>query len=155
MTEKINKKLQRLGTVYMEKRCPKYKSHLPTRLASYPAWRMSQLTFHTSHYKTWRTRLEERPTKPSQLCWYGSRVTLLAGRNVSPYKNFGPPSRGQLGLSETIRARGSVVSLEKRINFLFSSHIKARWSWLSWESDPRLPGKWGSLDINLTAFSEH
>ena len=29
MTEKVNKKLQRLGTVYMEKRCPKYKSHLP------------------------------------------------------------------------------------------------------------------------------
>ena len=77
MTEKINKKLQRLGTVYMEKRCPKYKTHLPTRLASYPAWRMSQLTFHTSHYKTWRTRLEERPTKPGQLYKRSLKLTQL------------------------------------------------------------------------------
>ena len=127
MTEKINKKLQRLGTVYMEKRCRKYKSHLPTRLASYPAWRMSQLTFHTSHYKTWRTRLEERPTKPGQLCCDGSRVTLLAGRNVSRYKNFGSPSRDNLGLMRQSEHVGALLVWKKGSTSHSGSHINARY----------------------------
>ena len=113
MTERINKKLQVLGTVYMEKRCLKYKSHLPTRLASYPAWRMSQLTFHTYHYKTWRTRLEERPAEPGEICCDGGKVTLLAESNVSPYKNFGSPSRVNSGLTRQSEHVGALLVWKK------------------------------------------
>ena len=110
MTEKINKMLHRL---YGEKVSQLDKSHLPTRLASYPAWRMSQLTFHTSHYKTRRTRLEERPAEPGQLCCDGGRVTLLAGRNVSPYKNFGSPSRVNSGLTRQSEHVGALLVWKK------------------------------------------
>ena len=102
---------------------------------------------------TWRTSLEERPAEQGRLGCDGGKVTLLAGRNVSPYKNFGPPSRVNSGLTRQSEHVGALLVWKKldQLPIQFSYKCSLKLTQLE-ESHPRLPGKWGSLEINRTAF---
>ena len=83
-----------LRPVHMEKSCPEWKGHLPTRAT------LSEPPFHTFPYKTRRTVYMHkklkigsagRVTRVNILWWYSG---IPSRANFSRYKHFGSPSAG-------------------------------------------------------------
>ena len=111
-----------LRPVHMEKSCPEWKGHLPTRATQ------SEPPFHTFPYKTRRTVYMHKKQKITRLVeWPGSifsdaRVAFLVGPTFLHINTLAHPALGQLSEGETIRACASAVRSGNGVNFF--SHIK-------------------------------